>query len=263
MTQTADRHEHEIAHGRLLAAEGAEAIWGWGSPAGQRRAERRGRLIAEGGRLRPGAKVLEIGCGTGLFTASFAESGASLLGVDISEELLALARQRGLPPDRVRFLAKPFEACDVDGPFDAIVGSSILHHLDLVASLPKILNLLVPGGWISFAEPNMLNPQIFLQKNIPWIKARLGDSPDETAFVRWTLARQLRAAGFVEIAIRPYDWLHPATPRFLIPLVDVVGRTVERIPVLRECAGSLIITARRADGPSLVDLAPAKSGRSS
>ena len=37
----------------------------------------------------------------------------------------------------------------------------------------------------------MLNPQIAIQKNIPWVKRKLGDSPDETAFFRWPLRRLL------------------------------------------------------------------------
>lgn len=240
-----ERHQHEIEHGRFLAAEGAEAIWGWGSAAGRLRAIRRARLVAEGGGLRPGARVLEVGCGTGLFTEHFAATGVEIVAVDISPELIDLAGQRGLAPDRVKFLVKPFEECIVDGPFDAVVGSSILHHLAVEHSLRKIRDLLKPGGRISFAEPNMLNPQIMMQKNVPWLKARLGDSPDETAFVRFSLARVLRRIGYDDIRIRPFDWLHPSTPRPLIPLVQAIGRVVEMLPVLREGAGSLIITARR------------------
>jgi len=240
------RKEHEIEHGRFLAERGAENIWGWGSPAGQVRSRRRATLIAEGGRLKAGVRALEVGCGTGLFTEVFSGTSASVVAVDISSELLEIARRRGLPFDRVSFIAKPFEECDVDGPFDAVIGSSILHHLDMVKSLPKFYNLLRPGGWFCFAEPNMLNPQIFLQKNIPWLKAIMGDSPDETAFVRWSLARLLKESGFDEISITPFDWLHPAVPSFMIKPVSACGKLLEALPVIREFSGSLIIRARRS-----------------
>lgn len=240
-----DRFQHEIDHGKLLAEKGAEDIWGWGSPAGRVRSARRARLIAEGARLRAGCRALEVGCGTGLFTEVFASTGATIVAVDISENLLALARKRGLPADRVQFLAKPFEECQIDGPFDAVLGSSILHHLDMEKSLPKLFDLLKPGGWFSFAEPNMLNPQIAVQKNIPWIKARMGDSPDETAFIRWRLSRQLRRTGFTDIRITPFDWLHPAIPRPLIGWIGRVGALLEKIPIIREISGSLLIVARR------------------
>jgi 2-polyprenyl-3-methyl-5-hydroxy-6-metoxy-1,4-benzoquinol methylase len=239
------RADREILHGMKLARADAETIWGWGTPAGQRRAERRGRLIAEGAGLRAGMNALEIGCGTGVFTAVFAASGARIVAVDISPDLLARARQRGLPAEQVCFLEKRFEDCDIDGPFDAVIGSSVLHHLDVPKALARIFELLRPGGALSFAEPNLLNPQIFVQKNVPWIKRRLGDSPDETAFVRWKLARLLQQTGFQDMRITPFDWLHPITPRALIGAVSAAGSCLERLPLVREFAGSLFIRARK------------------
>ncbi len=247
-TSTASvRAEREIAHGRRLALGDPESVWGWGTPAGQLRARWRAALIARGASLGPGVRALEIGCGTGLFTAMFAQTGASLVAVDISADLLQRARERGLPANQVQFLEKRFEDCTVDGPFDAVIGSSVLHHLDLEAALGKIHDLLKPGGIMSFAEPNMLNPQIAIQKNVPWIKARLGDSPDETAFVRWRLRRRLLDAGLANPQITPFDWLHPATPAPLIGLVVRLGGWLERTPILCELAGSLYIKAYRPD----------------
>lgn len=57
----------EIEHGEKIAGQ-AEAIWNWASPAGKLRAKRRARLIAEAAELSTGMRVLELGCGTGLFT---------------------------------------------------------------------------------------------------------------------------------------------------------------------------------------------------
>jgi len=239
------RAEHEITHGQRLAQRDPELIWGWGTPAGRLRAKRRAELIATGANLGPGMRALEIGCGTGLFTEMFTQTGAHLVAVDISADLLAKARARGLPANRVHFLEKRFEECDVEGPFDAIVGSSILHHLDIKVALPKIYALLKPGGVMSFAEPNMLNPQIMIQKNIPWVKERLGDSPDETAFARWRLRRLLLQIGFENPVITPFDWLHPATPERIIGAVKLIEGWLEKIPVLREFAGSLYIRAYR------------------
>jgi 2-polyprenyl-3-methyl-5-hydroxy-6-metoxy-1,4-benzoquinol methylase len=97
------RAEHEIAHGRKLAEADSELIWGWGTPAGKLRAQRRGALIAQGARLSPEVTALEIGCGTGLFTETFARSGARIVAVDISAELLQKgSRSQLCPPRRVR-----------------------------------------------------------------------------------------------------------------------------------------------------------------
>lgn len=242
------RAEHEIAHGKWLSERDAEWVWGWGSPAGRLRARRRADLIAGGAQLRPGVTAVEIGCGTGLFTELMAASGAAIVAVDISEELLARARERGLPADRITFVRARFEDVSLPGGFDAAIGSSVLHHLELAEALPAIRALLKPGGVLSFCEPNMLNPQVFLERHPPFFMKEYYayTSPDETAFVRFAFKRVLERAGFVNVSITPFDWLHPSTPPALIPAVLAAGRIVERIPALREFSGSLHI---RAEAP--------------
>ncbi|HVF09761.1 MAG TPA: class I SAM-dependent methyltransferase [Abditibacteriaceae bacterium] len=180
-----ERGRNEILHGQILAATGnPEAVWNWDTPAGRVRAQRRGKLLIKAAGLKAGMRVMEVGCGTGLFTEIMAASQAHILAVDISPDLLALARRRSLPPDRVEFREMRFEDGALDGPFDAIVGSSILHHLDMAAALRRMYELLKPGGVIAFAEPNMLNPQIWAERHIPAIRKRNFASPDETAIVR-------------------------------------------------------------------------------
>jgi len=112
-------------------------------------------------------------------------------------------------------------------------------------ALKECYRVLKPGKALVFAEPNMLNPQIALQKNIPFIKKMLGDSPDETAFIRWRLKKVLHNIGFKEIKIFPYDFLHPATPKALIQIIKSIGFAVEKLPVFKEIAGSLIIYAKK------------------
>jgi SAM-dependent methyltransferase len=234
----------------MLAASESEATWGWSTPAGQARARRRADLIAAAAGLGPGRTVLEIGCGTGMFTAQFAATGARIVAVDISPDLLAKARARQLPPDRVRFEERRVEGLRPGDPalhgwapdgFDAIIGSSVLHHLDIPAAIDTCVRLLVKGGRIGFAEPNMLNPQVWMERNFrswfPYV------SHDESAIVRWPLRRQLERAGFSDVVITPFDWLHPATPASLIGLVGGTGRIFERIPGVREFAGSVLIAA--------------------
>ena len=233
-----------MEHGRWLARNNTETVWGWGTPAGRVRALRRAELIAGGAGLGPGMNALEIGCGTGLFTELLAATGARIAAVDLSPELLALARARNLPTDQVRFLLKPFEQCGSLGPFDSVVGSSVLHHLDLDAALKRIAQLLKPGGRLSFAEPNMLNPQVFAERHFRAFFPQV--SPDETAFVRWRLAGSLRRAGFKAVEIVPFDWLHPSVPPRLIAMVSRLGQILETLPGLREFSGSLYIRAKKA-----------------
>ncbi|MDF1593422.1 MAG: hypothetical protein P1P89_18060 [Desulfobacterales bacterium] len=103
--------------------------------------------------------------------------------------------------------------------------------------------MLKPGGVISFAEPNMLNPQVFFERKFrkffPYV------SPDETALVRWNFQQSLLKADFRDIKIVPFDWLHPSIPEPLIGTVSLLGRVLEKTPLLREFSGSLCIKAVR------------------
>ena len=53
-----------------------------------------------------------------------------------------------------------------------------MHHLNVKKALVEFYRVLKPGGTIYFTEPNMLNPIIAVQKNIPFIKKLMGDTPD-------------------------------------------------------------------------------------
>lgn len=243
---TPARIGHEVAHGRVLAAGSTEEIWGWGTPAGRLRAARRAEMIVRLGRCGPGVLALEVGCGTGLFTELVSQSGCRIVANDVSPDLLRIAAKRGLDSSRVSFIEGPVETCELARrSFDVVFGSSVLHHLDLEPALTRFVELLGPGGRLVFTEPNMMNPQIFIERHVPFVKRALHVSPDETAFFRWEVARALELSGLVGVEVRPFDFLHPWTPRPAIPLVRRLGAVLEGTPLLREIAGSLVISASK------------------
>jgi len=240
------RLAREIEHGRKIASN-AETVWFWESPAGRRRADRRAELFIEHGRLAPGRRALELGCGTGVFLERVARSGASLHGLDLSEDLLEKARARvaglgNVVLDRGNAEALPYP----EGHFDAVYGSSILHHLDLDAALAEAHRVLRHGGRVVFAEPNILNPQVLLMFRFGPLKQRFGVSPDEMAFSRFRARRALERAGFAEVAVEPFDFLHPAIPAGLVERGLAASLALERVPLVREIAGSMLMRARRA-----------------
>ena len=236
-----DRITREIRHGRFLAKYGAGEIWNWESPAGKLRWARRVKMLSK--HLGPGMSVLELGCGTGYFTRELIRSGADVVAIDVSPELLEIARAN-CSGSNVRYEIQNASALSYpDAVFDSVVGSSVLHHLEIEEALREIHRVLKADGTIYFTEPNMLNPQIAVQKNVPWVKRKLGDSPDETAFSRWSLRRMLEQTGYRAVRIDPFDFLHPKTPVFLVGRLDVLGRFLENVPVVSEFAGSLYIRA--------------------
>jgi 2-polyprenyl-3-methyl-5-hydroxy-6-metoxy-1,4-benzoquinol methylase len=239
-----NRIKNEVRHGKKIA-NNAVNTWGWGSPAGKVRADRRASYFIKLGCASPKNKVLEIGCGTGEFTKRIASSGADITAIDISPDLLQVARET-IPNLNVRFHIQNVEKLEFEnGNFDAVIGSSILHHLNLIPSLKEIYRVLKRGGVIVFTEPNMLNPQIWLERNIAFIRKSTNNSPDETAFVRMKLRQDFTDVGFKKIAIRPFDFLHPITPSILIPFISNLGKMVEKIPLAKEIAGSLLICASK------------------
>jgi SAM-dependent methyltransferase len=237
-----DRLERERQHGYAIL-EQDERNWGWQTPAGEIRRERRLDWLTRG---LEGARgpVLEIGAGTGTFTRGLAGRLPGLEAIDISEPLLAVARQRC--PEVV---FRRMDAHDLQYPdehFEAIVGCSVLHHLDWNRALLGFFRKLKRRGVLRFSEPNLLNPQIFLQKTVPWLKKRAGDSPDEYAFTARDFRPSLQRAGFTDVEVRPFEFLHPATPPRWIPLVIRIEERLSRTP-LRAIAGSLLISARKAE----------------
>jgi 2-polyprenyl-3-methyl-5-hydroxy-6-metoxy-1,4-benzoquinol methylase len=81
-----------------------------------------------------GKKVLEIGCGIGTDTMSFARAGAQVTAVDLTEKSLEVARQRAKVygmEDRVRFIQanaeKLSESVPVE-PYDLVYSFGVIHH---------------------------------------------------------------------------------------------------------------------------------------
>lgn len=236
----------EIEHGAKIV-DRAERFWGHSKKAGRQRILRRIKLMVEWGAINNASKVLEIGAGTGEFTRYLAESGAQITAVDISPDLLAVARKKLDGCRNVQFIVGDAEELGAlpDNYFTNIVGNAILHHLDCAKALRTCWSKLWEDGSVFFTEPNMLNPQIALQKTIPWLKKLAGDSPDETAFFRWQIKKVLKQVGYRDIIVRNFDFLHPFLPDSLADVLNMPLRVLEFVPLVREFSGSLLIYAKK------------------
>jgi SAM-dependent methyltransferase len=249
LSHTADeRYAAERRQGEAIAGA-LEGAWGWASPAGRIRAERRARFLIEAARLGPGVRCLELGCGTGEFTARLVESGCELVAVELSEATAAVARKR--VRGRAEILVGNVETGEgLDGrEFDAIVGVSVLHHVDVGATLAQTFSLLRPGGRFAFSEPNLANPQVWAERRIGLVRRLRHVTPHETAFHASELRDRLERAGLEVDGCEPFEFLHPSTPRWLIGPVLRLERALERTP-LRALAGSLRVSGARAPAGS-------------
>lgn len=99
-----------------------------------------------------GAHVLDAGCGTGKYSAWLHDHGADVVGIDVSEEMVAHARERlpaTVPVMQATLEAElPFE----DAAFDGVVSGLVLDYLPdwepVFASFHRVLR---PGGFLVFS----------------------------------------------------------------------------------------------------------------
>ena len=239
-----ERYAAERQQGREYVGDDLERYWGWSSPAGKIRADRRARFLIERAGLAPGMRCLELGCGTGEFTRRLVESGCELTAVELSADLAARCRER--VGDRAEIVIGNVETGEgLEGrSFDAIVGVSILHHVNMPLCLRNTFSLLEPGGRFAFSEPNLANPQIWAMKRIRFVGRLLHETEHETAFLASRLRRSFEDAGLAVDVCEPFEFLHPATPPRLIGAVKRLERVLERTP-LRGIAGSIRVAGHR------------------
>ncbi|WP_456446129.1 bifunctional 2-polyprenyl-6-hydroxyphenol methylase/3-demethylubiquinol 3-O-methyltransferase UbiG [Thiolapillus sp.] len=112
-----------------------------------------------------GKKVLDVGCGGGILAESMAEKGAEVMGIDMGDANLEVARlhllESGLEVD---YRQVPVEklAAEMPGAFDVVTCMEMLEHVPDPGSVIRACATLVkPGGKVFFSTINR-NPKSYL-----------------------------------------------------------------------------------------------------
>jgi SAM-dependent methyltransferase len=158
-----------------------------------------------------GKRVLDYGCGAGENTAALAARGASVIGLDLSPELIKLARRRlELHGQQAEFAVGSCHDIPVaDESLDMLFGMAILHHLDLEIAAREVWRVLKPGGLAIFSEPTRDSSALrFLRRLIPW------QPQDVSPFERPLTTRELRHFA------RDFSWERQR--RFLLPGLNLL-----------------------------------------
>ena len=91
--------------------------------------------------------ILEIGTGTGKATLPLAERGFRILGIELGDNMAALAQARLAAYPKVRIIVGAFEECPVpDRAFDLAVSASAWHWIDPEVGYAKVARSLRSGG---------------------------------------------------------------------------------------------------------------------
>jgi 2-polyprenyl-3-methyl-5-hydroxy-6-metoxy-1,4-benzoquinol methylase len=121
----------------------ARAIEAAGLPDALRRFERAllARLPARCGR------VLEVGCGHGALTRRVAARADSVLALDLSPEMVRVARARSAAWPNMEYRVADFAAAELAaGGFDVVLSAATVHHLPLAPTVRRLADAVRPGG---------------------------------------------------------------------------------------------------------------------
>ncbi len=196
------------------------------------------RLVADA-RLRAGMQVLDLGSGTGypaLLSAQTVGSNGSVIGLDLAEQMLAVARRKAtvLNLENVTFRTGdatllPFEA----DSFDAVTSRFCLMFLpEIPKAAAEIARVLKPGGWVAAAvwsAPDK-NPSIGLSMEAIKKVVEL-PPPDPTAPGIFHLAKpgdlagMFQQAGLVDVTDQEFlaEWSYTSAEEYYTSLMEIAA----------------------------------------
>lgn len=202
---------------------------------------KRSSLIAE--RHPPPARLLDVGCGTGVLAGALSGQGYDVVGVDPSEGMLDVMRKRFPAVESVQASGTemPFE----DGSFDIAVSVATMHHIAdpeaVRRALGEMARVVRSGGHVLVWDHNPRNPYWpHLMKRVPQ------DQGDERLIPLAELLDGLRAGGADPVEVRELGLVPDFTPKRLLGAAAALERLAERTPVLRRrCAHNVVLALRR------------------
>ena len=175
-----------------------------------------------------GARVADLGCGSGVFSTLLHRAGYKVTGVDLS--LAQIERARAKDPEI------SFEVADVENlpfdseSFDGVLLSAIVHHLpDPSACAAEVYRVLVKGGRFMAFDPNRMNPFMYLyrDRSSPFYSS-VGVTENERPILAWRTADVFRRAGFsVEsdfLSSLSYQYVASGLMRHLLPIYNEIDK---------------------------------------
>jgi SAM-dependent methyltransferase len=190
--------------------------------------------------LKPGGipieRILDFGCGIGTSIPFLAEafSPMEIVGVDVSEEMLAEARAR---VDLARVCLQSVEQTLRDGEFNLVYSNGVFHHIrpeQRAKAFQRIFDSLRPAGYFALWENNPLNP------GTRFIMAKFPFDRDATAILPRQATKMLETTGFrIETVLSRFFF--PRLLAFLRPLEPWLSPSL--------LGGQYLVLARKPTDP--------------
>jgi len=193
-------------------------------------------------------KSLELGCGTGRLANSLFQISDEVYGVDLSQEVLKIAKQKfpKLNLECSEVVNLPYQ----NNYFDMVIINGSLHHFFAVEkTFQEAHRVLKTGGiFVLLGEPNseflkLYNPFFYfwlinrmLAKIFSlFFKTTVNEDiePDAESYKPWVLKRQLKATGFEVKDFYTYDYFHRTENKFFLKFykayLNFENKTISKI----------------------------------
>ena len=150
-------------------------------------------------------KVLDVACGTGDMVVELQKHGCNVTGVDLSEEMMAIARQKA--PEATYMLADAEQLPFSDGTFDAVTCAfGVRNFVGLETCFAEVCRVLKPGGTmviLELATPDspLIRPfyNLYTKCFIPWMGQHLAGSREAYTYLPASIERFPKGDAFLEI----------------------------------------------------------------
>jgi ubiquinone/menaquinone biosynthesis C-methylase UbiE len=180
--------------------------------------------------LELGARVADLGCGSGAFTALLARAGYACVGLDISPQLVAVGRRKH---PEIAFVEGDIERLPFpDAGFDGVLLSGVVHHFpDPSRCAAEVFRVLRPHGRFLAFDPNRMNPFMWLYRDrtSPFYSP-VGVTENERPVLAGEVAAVFARAGFSVsshyLAGMAYRYVASPRARLVLPIYNLIDAGV-------------------------------------